>query len=49
MQEKPEVVACLRNLYTDSALPDWVGKFKDNVGYAEMPRKGGHRITRHGR
>jgi hypothetical protein len=29
MREKPEVIACLRYLHSDDALPDWVGKFKE--------------------
>jgi hypothetical protein len=47
MQEKPEVIAYLRSLYTDDALPDWVGTFKEEVDHAEILRKEGHRITRH--
>ena len=31
----------LRSLYTDNALPDWVGKFKDKVDYAEILRREG--------
>jgi hypothetical protein len=41
MQEKPEVIAYLRYLYTDNALPDWVGKFKEDVDYAEILRRAG--------
>ena len=41
MQEKPEVIAYLRYLYSDDALPDWVGKFKEEVDYAEMLRREG--------
>ena len=41
MREKTEVIAYVRSLYTDSALPDWVGKFKDKVDYAEILRKEG--------
>jgi len=41
MQEKPEVIAYLRYLHSDDALPDWVGKLKDKVDYAEILRKEG--------
>jgi hypothetical protein len=41
MQEKPEVIACLRYLHSDDALPDWVGKLKDKVDYAEILRREG--------
>jgi hypothetical protein len=47
MQEKSEVIAYLRYLYSADALPDWVGKFKEEVDHAEILRKEGHRITRH--
>jgi hypothetical protein len=36
MQEKPEVIAYLKYLYSDNELPNWVGKFKDKVDYAEI-------------
>jgi hypothetical protein len=41
MREKPEVVACLRYLHSADALPDWVGRFKEEVDYAEMLRREG--------
>jgi len=44
MREKPEVIAYLRYLYSDNALPDWVGKFKEKVDYAEILRRAGVEI-----
>jgi carbamoylphosphate synthase large subunit len=41
MQEKPEVITYLMYLYSPDALPDWVGKFKVKVDYAEILRNEG--------
>jgi hypothetical protein len=41
IQEKPEVITYLRCLYTDNALPNWVGKLEGNVNYREFLRSKG--------
>lgn len=38
---KPEAIAYLRSQYSSDALPDWVGKFRDKVDYAEILRREG--------